>query len=154
MKTIDQTISALKQLQKDVQYKVAVKATRETAKEIAKEARAFAPKRTGALRESIRAVKTKKYAKYGHIKYLVLPKRKLLTTAFKRRSKVRFTKRNVYTKNNGRKYLDPYYAHFVELGTEKMRARPYLKPAAEKVAPYALEFYTSKLDEAIKKAAR
>ena len=155
MNTIDDTIKALKELKKDVQYKVAVTATRKTAQKIAKEAQRFVPVRTGALRASIRAVKTKKYAKYGHIKYLVLPKRKLLTNAFRKKisSSVKLTKKNVYEKNK-KKYLDPFYAHFVELGTKKMRAKPYLKPAAEAVAPNLLDYYKEELDKAIEKATK
>jgi HK97 gp10 family phage protein len=47
----------------------------------------------------------------------------------------------------GKKYMgrDPFYARFVEFGTAKMMARPYLRPAMRKNRTLIMEAFRNKL---------
>lgn len=49
---------------------------------------------------------------------------------------------------------DSYYWKFVELGTSKMAARPFMRPAFESRKEDAVKAIGEKLDEGIQKAAR
>lgn len=74
-------------------------ATKEGAEIVAESARRKVPVKTGALRESIK-VKASKFAGGGHI-----------------------------IEAQGKGDFQKYYASFVELGTFKDKAQPYLRPA-------------------------
>ena len=47
--------------------------------------------------------------------------------------------------------VDPYYAHMVEFGTEKQKAQPFVKPAAESAGPTVLAIATRLLKRQIEK---
>lgn len=49
--------------------------------------------------------------------------------------------------------LDPYYWRWVEFGTAKMRAQPFLQPAAQRL-PQALAVFTRELGPAVAKLNR
>lgn len=49
---------------------------------------------------------------------------------------------------------DVYHWRFVELGTEKMRARPFLRPALESNVSAVVDRLTSELSKALDEAAR
>lgn len=55
---------------------------------------------------------------------------------------------------SSRAQLSAYYAHFVEYGTKKMRARPFMRPAVGRAKGYmkeVLESHIERLNEQINK---
>lgn len=116
-------MDALDKLPTAIQERVVVGATRATAKVVADEAKRLAPVDTGRLKLSIGVAKAKKKdTKENHVKFYAVPKTKLRKTI----SAV------VDGKSAKLKTLDyAYHAHFVEFGTSKMSARPFLRPAVE-----------------------
>lgn len=47
-----------------------------------------------------------------------------------------------------------FYARFVEFGTSKMAARPFMRPAFEKSASAAIDAVKAGLEKAIERAAK
>jgi len=67
-----------------------------------------------------------------------------LLGAYTKRTKVRESQRGAKSK------LDPYYWKFVEFGTKKMAARPFIQPAADAL-PRALTVFSDELANQVRK---
>jgi len=112
----EEIVMNLEKLEKKIQRKFVRKAMREGAKVLLNEARARVPVRTGNLKKSL-GINTR--TKKGNIEMYVSPRK-------------------------GGKY-DGYYGLFVELGTKKMSARPFLRPAFEAKGEEAVKVFRNTL---------
>ena len=123
-------LKALDKLPKNIQKNVMVGATRAGAKIVSDEAKRLAPRDTGTLEKSIGI--TKRKSKRGQITFSVSPRKG--------------------GKNDG------FYGRFIELGTSKMIARPFLRPALENTPDEVLEaskeYIAKRLPKEVAKAKR
>ncbi len=83
-------------------------------------------RKAGTVRDAIRVRTSKVARKNGDIGVFVnvLPAK---GSKFRNGAKVRDSQRGAQSRN------DPYYWRFLEFGTKKMPARPFLKPAAQRL---------------------
>ena len=112
------------------------------------DARRRAPVDTGNLRDNIIAVRKRK-SPQGTEGYFVEVRRKRRkyanTRANRRKGRVGKTYENLG---------EAYYGMFVELGTAKMPAQPFLRPAFESKKTEAVETFRVELAKGIEQAAR
>lgn len=112
------------------------------------DARRRAPVDTGNLRDNIIAVRKRK-SPQGTEGYFVEVRRKRRkyanTRANRRKGRVGKTYENLG---------EVYYGMFVELGTAKMPAQPFLRPAFESKKAEAVETFRVELAKGIEQAAR
>ena len=113
-KGLDELKKAFDLLPKRVAVKAASKAVREGAKIIQKAARAKVPVDTGNLRRSISVKILNKKRDAMQVAALIGP-----GTGY-------FSKRG---KNKGKRANDGFYGFFVEYGTAKTAAEPFMRPA-------------------------
>lgn len=106
-----QIMKALQELPKNIQKNIMVGATRASANVVSDEAKRLVPKKTGKLKKSIGLTKRR-------------DKNKNIITF------------SVSPRSGGKN--DGFYGRFVELGTSKMNAKPFLRPAAENKTEDAL----------------
>ncbi len=120
-------LKKLKRLPDRVQKRVVVGAVRASAKPIIKEARRLVPKRTGNLAKSIGV--NQRRTKGSLLHFSISPRR-------------------------GGKY-DGWYGHFLEFGTSKMTARPFLRPAFENKGEESIKaakaYMAKRIDKELKK---
>lgn len=134
---------AVEELTADLRKRVIIGALKDAAQPIVKAAKATTAfnDRTGSVRRNIRVAASKVFqGKNGVIGVYVnvrVPKAR----------RIKGTKLRVKAKQN-----DPYYWKFLELGTKKMRAHPFLKPAAEANFTAALDIFKTQLAARIVKA--
>ncbi len=123
---IDEILRKLKRLPERVQKNVVVGAVRASAKPIIKEARLLVPVRTGTLKKSI-GIKKRRSKEKNIISFSVAP----------------------LSKKGG------FYGKFVEFGTKKMSAHPFLRPAFEKKGEDSIssakEYMRKRIDKEIAK---
>ncbi len=134
-----------------IQQRVVVGATRASAKVIADEAKQRVPVRSGLLKSTISIAKAKKKdTKDGHVKFYVIPKTKTtqkvnLISSLGDITKLKFKR-------------VAYYAHFVEFGTVKMEAQPFLRPAFENSKTKSVQAFQNyarkRIPKEIKKLAK
>lgn len=108
---------ALKALPKKLERRVLKAALMTGAREIANEAKLRVPFRTGAVRRNIRARPGR--PDQGHNATVIVSVRKLTGRQISR------------LKAKGKRVDDPFHWRFVEFGTSKMPARPFMRPAFE-----------------------
>lgn len=126
---LSQIHKALSELGRKVSNKIAVKAMREGGKIVREQARQNAPvlsqstpyRRAGTLKKAIKS--STKVLKNGKIGTVIRVKE--LTTKQIETFKVRSGKKGALNPK------DPYYWRFLEFGTSKMPAKPFLRPAFE-----------------------
>ena len=116
-------IETLQKFPKNIQKNVMVGAVRAGANVIRDEARRKVPIKTGTLKKSIVSIQRK--AQNGLITFSVTPSKG--------------------GKNSG------WYAHFVEFGTSKMSAKPFMRPAFEQSNNESLEASKKYIAERIPK---
>ena len=125
-----QLMSALKELPKNIQKNVMVGATRAGAVAIAEEAKLRVPVDTGDLKKSIGV--TRRKGDVNIVRFSISPR-----------------------KGKG---LGGWYAHFVEFGTSKQPAQPFMRPAYENSSEEALkragEYLKSRLPYEVAKARK
>ncbi|MFY4844578.1 HK97-gp10 family putative phage morphogenesis protein [Aliarcobacter butzleri] len=118
-------LKALSAFPKNIQKNVMTGATRAAANVVRDRARELVPKRTKNLAKSIVSIQQK--AESGQIKFSVTPSR-------------------------SGKY-DGWYAHFIEFGTVKMSAKPFMRPAMEQTQDESLnaakEYIAKRIPEEI-----
>jgi len=125
-----QLLKALDKLPFNIQKNVMVGSTRAGAKVVSDEAKRLVPVRYGRLKKSIGL--TKRKSSVGEVDFSVSPRKG--------------------GKNNG------FYGRFIELGTSKMIARPFLRPALEKSVDEVLiaskKYIQERLPKEVAKAKR
>jgi len=119
IKGLEDVMSELRKAEPEAKRAVA-NVLREKARAIKEDAKKRCPKDTGALSESIR--------------YTV--SRRTLTAA-------------VHAGGKKVRDIDTYYAHFVEYGTKKMNARPFLIPAGRAHEDETLDALTDALQKVL-----
>jgi len=128
IKGIDELLKNLRKLPERVQNRVVVGAIRASAKPLISEARARVPVNTGNLKKSIGV--TKRRSKNKNIIHFSVSPRK------------------------GGKY-NGFYGHFLEFGTSKMSARPFLRPAfeakGEETIEAAKQYMAKRIDKELSK---
>lgn len=137
-----QGLDELRDALKELGEKEALKAMREAnvagGERILARARALVPRRTGLLATSLGAKTTS--SKKGVVNTIVGPRKGFA--------------KSLDNGKGGRSYIDPRkYAHLVEFGTVRTKAKPFLGPAIEaEMASVSGGQYVSDLDLAIKRA--
>lgn len=123
--------TALKQLGRDLEKKVAKSAVRAGATVIAKEARLHVPVESGTLKNSIRVVTRSK--RTGDAVASVVT-----------RSGKKYRSKN----------MDAWYAPLVEFGTKNMPAKPFLRPALDSKGGDAIKRMSEIIQKRIAKLAK
>lgn len=112
------------------------------------EAKTRAPVRSGALRDSIIAYRDRK-PKDGQVHYLVGVKRIKLAYTVNRLNR-RLGRAGLKLKIRE----DTFYWRFLEYGTAKMHARPFMQPAIAAVAPRLVEIIGKKIQVGITRSMK
>lgn len=154
--------TAMQALPEKLRRKVLVKALKAGAKVVLQAARqavpvlaAASPYRTPGLVKKRLTVRTSKSARQaGNIGVFVNVKpaegAKYRTTSVKRVAGLKITERKLKkaSQRGAKSKLDPYYWRWLEFGTKKMTAKPFLQPAANKL-PEALAAFEASAIPAI-----
>lgn len=130
---LEQLQRALKELPRKLAGQVLGQATKAGAELVVAAARQRAPKKSHLVEKNISVQKGR-----GS-----LPERALYEVGVKKTR----TKR-------GKRNWSPFYWRFLEFGTKKMRARPFMVPAWEATQREALETITNNLKQGLEKVAR
>lgn len=134
IKGLSDLIAALRELPKAVEKKVLRQAVGAGAILIRKSAQDLVTRRTGLVSKAIRVGFNKKESTPGRVVYHVFVSRKV-------KDKLK------------NKTIDAFYWRFLEFGTIKMAAKPFMRPAFDSSSQEALSVITNKLDAGIKKEA-
>jgi HK97 gp10 family phage protein len=140
---------ALQELPLQVRGRPLRSATQKAAAVIRNEARAKAPVDTGLLKREIIATRSRRQSGEGRETFSIMVKQ--LT------KKYADTKANRRKGRVGKKFKTEglaYYWRFIEFGTSKMAARPFLRKAFETKQREAVEVLRKELGDAIQKQAR
>jgi len=136
----------LKKLPAILQQKVVTSASRAAAKVIADDAKQRVARRTGLLASSIGVAKAKKRdTPHGVVRFYVIPKTKVVIS---KRVVVDGKKGRLRAKTRG------YHGHFVEFGTKKMKAQPFLLPAAKANESKVVKVFKEKVFTGVDKELR
>ena len=120
------------------------------AKTVRDEAKQRAPRDTGALQANVVTVRDKDPQATGASeRYVVTVKKKRWTGKAKTKAK-----KTAGGKIDYRKSGDAFYWRFVEFGTSKMRAQPFLRPAFESQKDVALDEFKQSLATGIQRTVR
>lgn len=163
MNGVDDLVAKLKALPKALRARVLRNALSAGARPIRQEAKRLAPvlslqnakdapfRKPGTVRDAI-SVRTSKVARNeGNVGVFVnvrpakgatyrteILRSRLLGVKVKRRTLRRVSQRGANSRN------DPFYWRWLEFGTKKMAARPFLQPAANKL-PQALKIFNTEV---------
>lgn len=132
---------AVEELTADLRKKVVIGALKDAAKPIIKAAQAVVPVRTGLVRKNIASFTSKLQKGQNGVIGVYVTVRK--------NKGVRVKGTKVRIKVLGQ---DPFYWKFLELGTKKMAARPFLRPAAEANFQQSIEIFSKAIKTRIDKA--
>ncbi len=120
------------------------------AKVILEDARARAPKASGDMAKSLIMYRDRNPKKAGANERYVIGVPRI-------KKKYANTKRNVRKGRQGKEYQidgDTYYWRFIEFGTERQPAQPFIRPAFESQKENALAVITDTLAKGIEAAAK
>ena len=133
---LNELMNALKAYPQNLRRKACEPALKEITRRIRNDARAHAPKDTGELAKHIIDASSKSPSP-AIIKRAIFV-RKIRKVSRKSYERMKLKGKKVYLagySSTGRAKLSAFYAHFVEYGTKKMSARPFMRPAVQAVAP-------------------
>lgn len=123
---------ALKELGDEMHLKIARAATRKASILIRDNARSLAPVKTGELREGIQVRRLKRESYPGFEVWAV----------------------GVFKYSRQKQRHDPYYWKFVEFGTVKMSAQPFLRPGYDGEKTEAVEVMRNEIAAGIDRKTR
>jgi HK97 gp10 family phage protein len=124
-------------------------ATRKASMVIRNEARSKVPVNTGLLKREIITSRSRSQSSEGRETFVVMVKQLV--------KKYANTKANRRMNRVGKKFKTEglaYYWKFLEFGTSKMRARPFMRPAFDSKKQEAVRVLQRELDAAIQAQAR
>ena len=124
---LDELIANMRAFPEKLENKVIKKAVRSGAVIVRDKARGYVATDTGNLKKSITIISEK--AKPGTIKFSIKP-----------------------IKRKAKSARDPFYGKFVELGTSKMPARPYMRPAYDEAGDDVIERVIDTINKNIREA--
>lgn len=127
---------AMRDLPQKLRRRTIQKALRDAAMPMRQDARAKVPKDTGTVRRNIVVQRSKKFNGRNGVFGVVMRVRKI--------------NKRMRAKGQG----DPFYWTFVEFGTSKMPARPFMRPAFEANKQKALEIIRLQIRAGIDQIAR
>ena len=133
---LSELMNALKAYPQNLRRKAVGPALKEITRRIRNDARAHAPKDTGELAKHIIDASSKSPSP-AIIKRAIFV-RKIRKVSRKSYERMKLKGKKVYLagySSTGRAKLSAFYAHFVEYGTKKMSAKPFMRPAVQAVAP-------------------
>jgi HK97 gp10 family phage protein len=149
IKGLKELQNALNQLPLKIQGRPVRSAVNAAAKIVMDDARRRVPVETGQLRKAIYRGRSRSMSSKGREVYVV--------SVRKGKAKYANTAQNRRRNRVGKTYQtrgEAYYWRFLEFGTAKMPARPFLRPAFESQKQNAAMVMKQKLLEAIDKAAK
>lgn len=159
---------AMRGLSEDVQKKISRQAVAAGAGVVRKAARDKAPKKTGALRagivmkrvkdtplteEYVVTISTKEMKKYVQKSRSSIVELQGPTAPKLVNGKMVRAKKLLGRKDSYESWGDLYYGRFIEFGTVKMPARPFLRPALEDNVQRATQAIADRLAARIKKVS-
>ncbi len=150
---MEKLLEALKKFPERVQKNVMVGATRASASAIAKEAKKNVPEHDGILKKSIGLTRKKERNK-ALIGFSISPRKDIIVKNFQAEG---LEKKSFVSKKTGFKYTNyDNYGGYLEFGTSKMAAHPYLRPAYELKGENSIkvfkEYAEKRIDKEIQKA--
>lgn len=131
---LDEVLAAMAVLPDSITKNAAPFAMRKGADVIAKEAKARAPVRSGNLRDRIAVRKRKRKPTGAAIAYSV----GILGGASATYGNTKSNRRKGLVGQSYQKQDTAYYWRFLEFGTEKLAAKPFLRPAFDSAAEAAI----------------
>lgn len=147
-------LKALKNLPINIEKNIMVGATRAGANVVRDEAQRLVPIDTGNLRQSIGLTKRKQKNR-NEIVFAISPRR-LKSLQFQGLEKGNYS--NKVRQLKLKKQVGGYYARWLELGTSKMNAKPFLRPALEssqdEVLQRTKEYIANRLPQEVVKARK
>lgn len=149
IKGLKELQEALNQLPEKIQGRPVRSAVGAAAKVVMDEARRRVPVDSGQLKKAIYRGRSRSMSARGKETYVVAVR--------KGKAKYANTQKNRRLNRVGKNYQtrgEAYYWRFLEFGTAKMPARPFLRPAFESKKEEAVMVLQQKLLEAIDKTAR
>lgn len=150
---LGELMNALKAYPQNLRRKACEPALKEITRRIRDDARAHAPKDTGELAKHIIDASSRSPSP-AIIKRAIFV-RKIRKVSRKSYERMKLKGKKVYLagySSTGRAQLSAYYAHFVEYGTKKMSAKPFMRLASKAVEARANEIferYIEKVNEQI-----
>lgn len=144
---LGELMNALKAYPQNLRRKACEPALKEITRRIRDDARAHAPKDTGELAKHIIDASSKSPSP-AIIKRAIFV-RKIRKVSRKSYERMKLKGKKVYLagySNTGRAQLSAYYAHFVEYGTKKMSAKPFMRPASKAVEARANEIFAKHIE--------
>ncbi len=148
IKGLKELSKALKAFPQNVQKNILRSSIRAAASDILKEARKNVPKRRGALRKSL-AIVPRRYRTKSLIGFYVGPRTDILKQEL---ISAGIEEKKLVSKNTGFQYSSVMnYGGLVELGSSKMAASPYLRPALESKADEVINEVRKKMSQRIDK---
>ena len=139
---LNELMNALKAYPQNLRRKACEPALKEITRRIRDDARAHAPKDTGELAKHIIDASSRSPSP-AIIKRAIFV-RKIRKVSRKSYERMKLKGKKVYLagfSNTGRAKISAFYGHFVEYGTKKMSARPFMRPASKAVEARANEIF-------------
>lgn len=152
---MDDLVSSLKTFSDNFQNRVLKGAVRAGAAGIVKDAKRNVPTHLGILKKSIGLTQRKSRVK-TLIGFSISPRKDVLVKEFVKSGKV---KKWSISKNTGFESSNfDNYGGYVEFGTSKTPAHPYLRPAYENMGPESIrlarEYMAKRIDKEIERARK
>ena len=141
---LNELMNTLKAYPQNLRRKACEPALKEVTRRIRDDARAHAPKDTGELAKHIIDA-TSRSPSPAIIKRAIFV-RKIRKVSRKSYERMKLKGKRVYLagySSTGRAKISAFYGHFVEYGTKKMSARPFMRPAVARAGGYMKEVLES-----------
>ena len=145
---LGELMNALKAYPQNLRRKACEPALKEITRRIRDDARAHAPKDTGELAKHIIDA-TSRSASPAIIKRAIFV-RKIRKVSRKSYERMKLKGKRVYLagySSTGKAKISAFYGHFVEYGTKKMSAKPFMRPASKAVEARANEIFERHIEK-------